>query len=79
MSLSLSRLDQLASQLRDAIREEAMLVERCIEIAQENEDITNRLIALATIIEQLRESLLQEAQNPKDQHHDSTPEQSHCS
>ena len=65
MSLSLSRLDQLASQLRDAIREEAMLNERRQEISQENEDITNRLIALATIIEQLRESLLQEAQNPQ--------------
>ena len=79
MSLSLSRLDQLASQLRDAIREEAMLNERRQEISQENEDITNRLIALATIIEQLRESILEEAANPKDQHHDPTPEQGHCS
>lgn len=66
MSLSLSRLDQLASQLRDAIREEAMLKQRSIEITQENSDITNRLIALATMIERLREQILEEAQTPRE-------------
>lgn len=41
-----SKLEEMASQLRDAIREEAMLKQRSIEITQENSDITNRLIAL---------------------------------
>ena len=61
-----SKLEEMASQLRDAIREEAMLKQRSIEIIQENSDITNRLIALATMIERLREQILEEAQTPKE-------------
>lgn len=61
-----SKLEEMASQLRDAIREEAMLKQRSIEITQENSDITNRLIALATMIERLREQILEEAQTPRE-------------
>lgn len=65
----------MASQLRDAIREQAMLTKRSNDLSQEADDITNRLIALATIIEQLRESILEEATNPKEQDHAASAEQ----
>lgn len=66
MSRSPSRLEQMASQLRDAINEESILIKRKHEIDEEGVDIANRLIALATTIEQLRHNILQEAQNPQE-------------